>query len=62
MEEINFRDSQAIMNRPAELFSGEKMVHFEGNWDREKHIFVIQDKAQPCTVMMLNPYVSTSND
>ena len=62
LEEILFRDSQAIQNRPAELFTGEKMIHFEGDWTREKNIFIIQDKAQPCTVVMLNPYVSTSND
>lgn len=62
LEDVNFRTSSDHTGRPPKAFTGEKRATFSDSWEREKHINVVQDKAQPCKVQVLVPYMTTSND
>lgn len=62
LESLNFRTTSSYTNRPPELFTGDKQVHFPDSWDREKKIVIRQDRQLPCTVQMLVPVVNTSDE
>ena len=60
-EQINFRSTDSISDRPPELFTGEELLSFFDGWRGEKHIVIIQALPLPCSVQMLVPYSNTSN-
>lgn len=62
LKEIQFRSPTDNTNRPPPLFSGDKRESYEDSSDIEKHLYVVQDKSLPCTVLMVVPYLDTDND
>lgn len=61
-ESLIFRTSTDFMDRPVALFSGiiEKTVF--DNWAEEKYIYIIQDRAQPLTVLGADIYGESNEE
>lgn len=62
LEDVQFRNTNSFMNRPPQLFTGDRVIPVDDRWEREKRIYIRQDKPFPCTVEMLVPYLNTSED
>ena len=63
MEQIEFRSSADATDRPPPLFSGDKPLPFNDNWEDDgKNAIVQQLSPLPCTVQMIVPFVVTSNE
>ena len=45
------------MNISPPLFSGTRRVAYDGGWDRETRIFIVQDLPYPLTVLSLTPEI-----
>lgn len=55
LDNILFRSSAAPMSAAIPLFSGDKEVFFNGNYDREGHIVIQQDQPLPMTLLGMFP-------
>ena len=51
-----------IITRPPVLFSGIKEAYFKDGWENEKHFYIEQSKAQPCTIQFVDIYADTENE
>ncbi|KKN31785.1 hypothetical protein LCGC14_0820380 [marine sediment metagenome] len=51
-----------VILRPPVLFSGIKEAYFKDGWENEKHIYIEQSKAQPCTIQFVDIYADTENE
>ncbi len=61
LKQIDFRAGDDIGDRPPPPFSGVLLESYEDTWDREKHIYVVQEEAMPCNVQLLMSYANTDN-
>lgn len=61
MFDVSFRSTADTMDRPAPLFSGDKVLPYEDSTSTEKHVYIQQTKPLPCIVQLLTPYVDTDN-
>lgn len=61
LQPIEYRAGNDIGDRPPPLFSGSERYQYEDEWEREKHIVIVQDEALPCNVQLLMPYTHTDN-
>jgi len=61
LERVDFRSTADLTDRPAPLFTGDKIVPVSDDWDEEKYIYVVQDKPFPCNIQMLVPYMATND-
>ncbi len=60
---VNFITANSNMIlRPPVLFSGIKEAYFKDGWENEKHIYIEQSKAQPCTIQFVDIYADTENE
>tara|TARA_B100000963_G_scaffold60956_3_gene48926 strand:+ start:221 stop:2509 length:2289 start_codon:yes stop_codon:yes gene_type:complete len=59
---IPFRSSANAMDKPIALFSGDKEVEFDGGYETDGHIVVIQDQALPLTVLSIYPRITTFDE
>ena len=59
---IPFRSSADDMGQAVPLFSGDKTVEFDGGFDEDGFVVVIQDQALPLTVLSLYPRLTTFDD
>ena len=59
---IPFRSSANAMDNPIALFSGDKEVEFDGGYETDGHIVVIQDQALPLTVLSIYPRITTFDE
>lgn len=62
MEEVFIRDQTDPMDRPAPLFSGDKLLNFEDSAASEKHLYIQQMEPLPCTILMAVPFVEVDNE
>jgi hypothetical protein len=53
LEVIPFRTASTPMGSSPDLFTGDKVVVFEGTWDRERNVTVVQDQPYPMTILGL---------
>jgi hypothetical protein len=53
LEIIPFRLPSTPMGQSPDLFSGDKVVTFEGTWDRERNVIIVQDQPYPMTILGL---------
>lgn len=51
MIEIDFKDPEAAMNAPVQLFTGDKRVEFPSGYDRRPQVTIRQRKPWPCNVL-----------
>ncbi len=61
MKQIEFRTTEDVLNRPAPLFSGDKVLSYEDKWEEAKHVIIFQEVGLPCSVQLIIPYATTSN-
>jgi len=61
LETINYRSGADLLDRPAPLFSGDRRIPISGGWQEQKHVYVVQQEALPCTVQLLEPYAQVAN-
>jgi hypothetical protein len=52
---ITFRDTYTPLGSPPELFTGEKVILFNGNNSRDGNIFIRQDSPLPLAIICLMP-------
>lgn len=62
LENLDFSQLDDPTDRPPPLFSGEKEIRFDENWEEEKHIYIRHEGGTPCTVLSLIPFFNTSMD
>lgn len=53
LELINFRLAATPMSNSAELFTGDKLVLLDSDYDRDGYIYITQDKSLPMTVVAI---------
>lgn len=51
LEKVIFRDGSTLMGKSPELFTGDKRIKFDGDYDREGLIYILQDKPLPFAVI-----------
>ena len=50
------------MNQPVPLFTGDKDVEFDGGYDTDGFVVVLQDQALPLTVLAIYPRLITFDE
>lgn len=53
LDSIQFRDPSAPMGNPISLFTGEKVLEFQGGYDRQEKIVISDNVPLPCNVSAL---------
>lgn len=69
LEQIEQRKAYMRMDRPPEIFSGDKLQVYvnqtndkeDGGWSRSKRVIILQDQPFPCNIQLLIPYFVVSN-
>jgi len=56
---VLFREGDAPMDSPPELFSGDKVVSFDGPWERAGDIYITSDTPTPLNILAVMPEVET---
>lgn len=57
MEEIDFTNLTDITGRPSPPYSGSlPALSYEDDTDTEKHLYFLQDKPLPCTILNVDPF------
>lgn len=59
LDDVLFRSTGDAMDTPPPLFTGDKLVDFDGGYTTEPRVFVQSNQPLPCTVVGLFPTVST---
>ncbi len=54
--------NENVIVRPPVLFSGIKEAYFKDGWENEKHLYIEQTNAQPCTIQFVDVYAETENE
>lgn len=62
MERLVFRSTADTTSRGVPLFSGNKTQVYEDGWEREKHVFVMQDRPLPCTIQSIDVFTETTDE
>lgn len=62
LEPLEFRAGNDPMDRPVPLYTGVKIQSYRDSWEDEKRVFVVQDEPLPCTVMVIDAFVNTSDE
>lgn len=62
LQEVEFRTDQDLTGRPSPPFTGIKNLLFEDISESEKHIYIVQDRPLPCTVLAALPFFEVSDD
>ena len=59
---IPFRSSADAMDEPPAMFTGDKQIEFDGDYDSDGFITVVQDQALPMTLLALYPELTVFED
>jgi hypothetical protein len=62
LDTIPFRKAGDPMDQAPPLFDGTKQVAFNGGWDEDARVTIVQDQPLPGHVMALIPHVTTSEE
>lgn len=62
LQETEFRAGNDITGRPSPPCTGIKNLFFEDTSESEKHIYIVQDKPLPCTILNVIPFLEISDD
>lgn len=62
LQDTEFRSSIDYTGRPSPPCSEIKNLYFEDTSTPEKHIYIVQDKPLPCTILAVIPFMDTAND
>lgn len=59
-EPVEFDSTDRVTGRPVPLRTGsERVLNFD-SYEREKHIYILQDRALPCTILAIESYTVTT--
>jgi hypothetical protein len=61
LDEIDFREVDDPMDSPTPLFTGEKEVEFDGDFETDARIYIESDNPTPFTLLALAPRVVTQD-
>ena len=50
------------MDEPPAMFTGDKQIEFDGDYDSDGFITVVQDQALPMTLLALYPELTVFED
>lgn len=59
LDDIDFRTALMAMDNPPDLFSGDILVDWPGDYDTHPWLCLRQDYPMPCTIIGIMPTVST---
>ncbi len=62
LEEMGFRDTISLTDRPQPLFSGVKNVTLDDEWEKEKQVIIEQIHPSPCVVQALDIFMETADE
>lgn len=62
LQDTEFRTDQDLTGRPSPPYTGIKNLFFEDISESEKHIYIVQDKPLPCTILVVLPFFEVSDD
>lgn len=62
LQDTEFRFENDLTGRPSPPFTGIKNLFFEDKSESEKHVYIVQDKPLPCTVLCVIPFLEVSDD
>lgn len=62
LEDTEFRTGMDSTGRPSPPYSEIKNLYMEDTSTSEKHIYIVQDKPLPCTILAVIPFMDTAND
>lgn len=61
LETLVFREPDVALNKSAELFTGDKRVKLDSDWDRDGYVYILSDQPLPFTVVSLVVEGNTSD-
>ena len=62
LQDTEFRSDKDSTGRPSPPYTGIKNLFFEDMSESEKHIYIVQDKPLPCTILNAIPFFEISDD
>lgn len=62
LQEVDFRNNNDSTGRPSPLFTGTERLQFTDATEVEKHLYIVQTRPLPCTVLCVTPSVDTDNE
>lgn len=62
LQDTEFRTILDSTGRPSPPFTGIKNLVFEDTSESEKHVYIVQDKPLPCTILNVIPFMDVSDD
>lgn len=62
LQDTEFRSDQDSTGRPSPPYTGIKNLFFEDTSESEKHVYIVQDKPLPCTILAAIPFFEVSDD
>lgn len=61
LQEVDFREEDALMDAPTPLYSGTKQCDYESDYDREGVICIEVNQPTPCTIRSILPRLHTED-
>jgi hypothetical protein len=61
LDTITFRDTTMPMGGPITPFTGDKIVPYNGSWERDGRVYVVRDQPLPMTVVSIMPRLTTND-
>lgn len=62
LQDTEFRTINDLTGRPSPPYTGIKNLNFDDISESEKHIYIVQDKPLPCTILNVIPFFDISFD
>lgn len=63
LERLVFRSTADIMGRPTPLYNGLKEQPYQDSWqDEGKAVIIVQDLPLPCTVLVMDAFMETTDE
>ena len=61
LDQLEFRSGSDPMNAPPPLFTGDKLMEWQGGYDFDAYMVIEQDQPLPMTVIAIMPQVTTQD-
>jgi hypothetical protein len=61
LDPVLFRDTSMPMTGPIPPFTGDKIVPYPGDWERDGRVYVVRDQPLPMTVVAIMPRLTTND-
>jgi hypothetical protein len=56
LEQIGFRTAADDMGAPPPVFTGDKVVSFPGDYERDARVYIKHDQPLPCSILAIMPH------